>query len=263
MGGRSTERSAIVTSRRSPSSTRCTAGLSPLRRSQRGCRSLSALPRLILLAASGRLEEARAALEGYSPGDASDVGPDIQHQRFVFSADPVAGLGRRPCAPAGRPPAPAFDLESMPSVGEIWRHSRERDAAVKATRRFVGDLDRDELRACLAEELASRGASMSPLQVEQALDRLVASPAELREQTFEGLGMLAKLAVTTLTAVRDRAIPDLTPPDWVNPPTRAAYRFPRDQHDRWTRVEPSSSTARPRAGSTASTPACPGRSGRP
>ncbi len=80
----------------------------------------------------------------------------------------------------------------------------------------------------LQRELAERGVSESPLWIEQKLDHLHDGPAEKRELLIGGLIGAGKLGIKAFTAIRERrSLPDLSVPEWLEPPARAAWPVPR------------------------------------
>jgi len=107
----------------------------------------------------------------------------------------------------------------------------------------VGDgHERSELRAMLESELAQRGVGMNPLQVEQRIDQLWTSHAERARQGAQGLKMLGKIGLTVANVIRTRElpeIPDMSVPEWLEPPARAVYAVPqsRDPGHQWTAVQ--------------------------
>jgi hypothetical protein len=110
--------------------------------------------------------------------------------------------------------------------------------AVKQTR---SGHDRSELRAMLESQLAERGVGMDPLGVEQAIDQLWTSPAERARQGAQGLKLLGKIGLTVANVIRTRELPelpDMSVPDWLEPPARAVYSVPQchDRGRQWTAV---------------------------
>lgn len=94
----------------------------------------------------------------------------------------------------------------------------------------------------LESELAGRGASMDPLGVEQAIDQLWASHGERARQGAQALKTLGKIGLTVANVIRTRELPelpDMSVPDWLEPPTRAVYVVPQchDPGRQWTEVQ--------------------------
>jgi hypothetical protein len=89
----------------------------------------------------------------------------------------------------------------------------------------------------LQRELAERGVSESPLWTEQKLDHLHDGPAEKRELLIKGLIGAGKLGIKAFTAIRERrSLPDLSVPEWLEPPARAAWPVLRQYRARWAEV---------------------------
>jgi hypothetical protein len=185
--------------------------------------------RAAVLAAAGRYEEASTALERLkpSPGALTRHSGDRtarQLRRWIDSrGDPTL-------IPSEPPPDPHQQVDRG-SMGDTWRQSRARDEAVKHVRANRGGKDRAALRAMLEEELAQRGIHESRIRIEATLDHLNDSPAEQLQNTVSALG---RIGLGVLKMVREKRLPDLHPPDWLEPPERAAYELPRS--DRWIEV---------------------------
>ena len=127
---------------------------------------------------------------------------------------------------------------ASPSMSKLWRESRAASAAVDAVRRDGEGNDRSQQRAMLQRELAERGVSESPLWIEQKLDHLHDGPAEKRELLIGGLIGAGKLGIKAFTAIRERhSLPDLSVPEWLEPPARAAWPVPRQYPARWAEVQ--------------------------
>jgi len=178
-----------------------------------------------LLAAAGRFDEAGEALDNANPDGSGWLARNhartaLQLRRWIDSGGDQALL------PANPPPS-RFASRERPSLGEIRAHTQARRAAVDAVRRAGRGRDRAELRSMLESELRQRGVHESPLWVEQSLDHLE-DPPDRRRDTVEGLKLFGRIGLGIAKAVRNRELPDLTPPAWLDPPDRAVYEFPSD-----------------------------------
>jgi hypothetical protein len=126
----------------------------------------------------------------------------------------------------------------MPRVSDAWRDARGKREAVGAVRAMSRETHRADLRAALERELAARGLSESPLWIEQTLDHLHDSRAEHARRVARGLQAATDLAFRAIRGLRQhRSPPDLTPPEWLDPPERAVYSLARNPQAGWTEVE--------------------------
>jgi hypothetical protein len=194
-----------------------------------------------LLAASGRFEEARSALARYRRGvDIPEEGR--RDRRFVYQLTRWIDSGGDPALLPSEPPPRRHERSERRSVTETWHEARARKDAVEAVRKTGSGHHRSELRAMLESELAGRGASMDPLGVEQAIDQLWTSHGERARQGTQALNTLRKIGLTVANVIRTRELPelpDMSVPDWLEPPARAVYAVPqcRDPGRQWTAVQ--------------------------
>jgi len=86
----------------------------------------------------------------------------------------------------------------------------------------------------LEHELARRGVTESPLWIEQTLDHLWDTPADRVRLGLRGLKAAGRLGLGVAKAIRDRELPDMSSPEWLEPPDPAFYELPRG--DRWISV---------------------------
>jgi hypothetical protein len=190
-----------------------------------------------LLAASGRFEEARDALGRYR----SSLGPgseDRVARQFAHQVARYIDCEGDPAIVPSEPPPSEFDTSERPSVSELWRQGTARDAAVKAVKATGRDRSREELHAALERELETRGLSESPLWFEYTLDHLHDSPAERAELLAKGVMSAATFAFKGLRALREhRPLPDLSVPEWLQPPDRAGYPVTHSSQARWAAVQ--------------------------
>lgn len=193
-----------------------------------------------LLAAAGRLEEARDALARYRP-EMELPEERRRARRFVYQLTRwIDSGGDASLLPSGPPPG-RYEHSERGSVGESLRKARARNGAVEAVKRAGDGHDRAELRAMLESELAERGVAMDPLQVEQAIDQVGISPTERARQGAQALKMLGKAGLTVANAIRTHEfpkLPDMSVPECLQPPARAVYVAPqnRDPGHQWTAV---------------------------
>jgi hypothetical protein len=62
--------------------------------------------------------------------------------------------------------------------------------------------------------------------------------AEKRELLVKGLVSAGKLGIKAFKGLREgRSLPDLSVPDWLKPPARAAWSVPRQHPGRWAEVQ--------------------------
>ena len=190
-----------------------------------------------LLATAGRFDEARevlARLASPAPGldwMRGEQRAARQLQRWIDS-------GGDPALIPDEPPPPRYQRSSTPSMSKLWKQSRATSAAVDGVRRAGEGKDRAALRAMLERELAQRGVSESPLWFEQTLDHLHDTPAEKRELLVKGLISAGKLGIKAVKGIREgQSLPDLSVPEWLKPPARAAWSVPRQHPAEWAEVQ--------------------------
>ena len=83
---------------------------------------------------------------------------------------------------------------------------------------------------------------MDPLGVEQAIDQLWSSRGERARQGAQALRTLGKIGLGVAKVIRTRELPelpDMSVPDWLEPPARAVYAAPRYRGPgrQWTAVQ--------------------------
>jgi hypothetical protein len=187
-----------------------------------------------LLAAAGRFEEARDALDEYRP-PSGDHSADREQRRIARQLRRwIDSAGDASLLPGEPPPAPSI-RRAIPSLSQLRRHAGLREEAVAEIARTGGGHDRDALRARLQAELARRGVEESPHWIEQTLDHLWDTRADRARLGLHGLKLAGRLGLGIAKAVRDRELPDISPPSWLAPPERAAYTLPSS--DRWVGVQ--------------------------
>jgi hypothetical protein len=95
---------------------------------------------------------------------------------------------------------------------------------------------REDARAMLREALTRHGARrQSPLGIESRLDHLWDSPEDGVQLGIKMLKGDARFGLGVAKAIRDRELPDLSAPDWLEPPDHALYEVPRS--DEWIAAE--------------------------
>jgi hypothetical protein len=138
-------------------------------------------------------------------------------------------------AAAGRFGA-ARDALAGAGAAERSRLTRAERAALDEVKATAEGVPRHEARAMLRDALARQGApEQSPLWIESRLEHLWDSP---QEQVRRGVSLLrgaARLGLGVMQAIRDRELPDLSPPEWLEPPDHALYEIPRT--GRWAATE--------------------------
>lgn len=197
-----------------------------------------------LLAAARRFEEARSALARYRPDVDVDVDmPEAKRRerRFVYQLTRwIDSGGDRALLPSAPPPRRYAHFERR-SATETWHEVRARKAAVEALKREATGHDRVELRSMLKSELAERGVSMDPLGIEQAINQLWISHGERARGGAQALKTVGKIGLAVANAIRTHELPelpDMSVPEWLEPPARAVYAVPRrdDPGHQWTAV---------------------------
>jgi hypothetical protein len=190
-----------------------------------------------ILAAAGRFEEARAALDDVAVEpertDLVDRMLATEHARTRYQLRRwIDSRGDESLLAIEAPPARVTS-----SVRETMSRSRALRDAVQAVRRASSTtMARAQNRMLLEDELERRGLDKEPLWIEVTLDKLHATPSDqlgsLRRLAGEG----RRAATGIAKAIRDREIPDLSPPPWLDPPEPAYYKIPLDIPKRWVRV---------------------------
>jgi hypothetical protein len=187
-----------------------------------------------LLSAVGRFDEAAVALDRYEPPATSDVFSRREPRTAYQLRRWINGLGDASMLPDGPPPNGWEDRSRPPSFAETDADVRARREAVEAVRKAGRGHDRDEVRAMLERELAQRGVTRSPLELELTLDHLWDTPAERMRIGVQGLKALGRFGLGVAKVIREGELPDLSRPQWLEPPEPAFYELPRG--DRWIRL---------------------------
>jgi hypothetical protein len=195
-----------------------------------------------LLAAARRFEEARSALARFAAElddaqDTQDAQDARDSRRLVRQLGRWIDSGGDPGLIPSEPPPPRFAATELSSATKLWRDAQARRDAVSTVRQAGVGKGRAELRTLLEGELARRGVSESPLWIERTLDTLGQSRAERTRQNVDALKTLGKLGLGVINAIRERKLPDLSQPAWIEPPDHAAYAIPPDARSRWTEVK--------------------------
>jgi hypothetical protein len=177
-----------------------------------------------VLAAAGRSEEARSSLALWRPPVDRVLRRERraarQLRRWIDSGGDPALI------PVG-PPASRFALRKGKSFSELRAQEAKRRAAVEEVKKSARGRSRDEARAMLRQELVRRGVEeQSPLWTERTLDHLWDSPADQIRLGMRALKGVARFAMAAGKAIKDRELPDLSLPDWLEPPDHALYEFP-------------------------------------
>lgn len=190
-----------------------------------------------LLATAGRFDEAKEVLARLPP-PAPGLDWMRDEQRAARQLQRWIDSGGDPALIPDEPPPPRYQRSPPPSMSKLWKQSRATSAAVDEVRRAGGGKDRAELRAMLERELAKRGVSESPLWFEQTLDHLHDTPADKRELLVNGLIGAGKLGIKAFKGIREgQSLPDLSVPEWLKPPARAAWPVPRQRPAGWAEVQ--------------------------
>jgi len=122
------------------------------------------------------------------------------------------------------------------ALRESLRDAKAFQDSVAAVKHHAAGRDREELATLLERELASRRASVSPLRLEQTLDALDASPRKRLSLMITAARDFRHTVTAMTRIIRHGVVDDTSPPAWLRPPPRAAYRVARSAPRRWTRV---------------------------
>ncbi|HEY1689498.1 MAG TPA: hypothetical protein VGF95_11625 [Solirubrobacteraceae bacterium] len=213
-----------------------------------------------LLAAAGRAAEARSSLARYaaeseanenqvnkSPADEGQADTDKlpetrrRTRRFVYQLNRWLDSG---CDASLLPPEPPPSRHERgaegerPSTRKVFGDASRRKAAVDAVKHAAGGRDRASLRNMLEAELALRDLALDPLDVEQQLDRLSKSPLERSREGANALKTLGRIG-RAIHRQELPKLPDMSVPDWLEPPVPAVYVFPASKGPgrHWTAVQ--------------------------
>jgi hypothetical protein len=190
----------------------------------------------LLLAAAGRLEEARAAIHQYRSRRISST-HDSEYRAFVTrlstwmdSGDPLpdppesftkvhAGEWFGPDYENGPPRSPA------PGFWELWERSREKSeqtrAANEAVRSNKAGKSRKELAEMLQREKSERGLDTSPRFLDMQIDAIQAdSRAERRAVGLKALKTFVDGITATFRGLSASGDPA---PEWMEPPLKASH----------------------------------------
>jgi hypothetical protein len=187
-----------------------------------------------LLAAAGRFDEAAAALDRHESPEDSDFFSRSDRRTAYQLRRWVSARGDASLLPLEPPPTRFDSRPRRRSLSEAWASSRAQRDAVEEVRQRGRGRDRDAVRAMLEEALARRGLTESPLWFETTLDHLWDTPAERIRLGVQGLKALGRFGLGVAKAVREHELPDMSTPDWLEPPDPAYYEVPHG--DRWTLV---------------------------
>lgn len=179
-----------------------------------------------LLAAAGRFDEACTALDTVAPPWDRPAWAR-QHRRAARQLRRwIESGGNSSLIPASPPPSRFAPYPRVHSA-DIRAKINARRAAVEEIRRSARGKSREESREMLADALARHGAEQqSPLWIENTLDHLDDSRIEQVQLGFRTLSGLARLGVQAVHAIRNHDVPDVSPPEWLEPPDYALYEFP-------------------------------------
>jgi hypothetical protein len=184
-----------------------------------------------LLAAAGRFDEARNALDTFEPRPVPErlfrQEQDAERDRCRFRRQLLRWIDSNGsiALPTEQPP-PNQARDARPTravVIEAWNVGKAKSDAIKAVERVAGGKTRAELHAMVEDELARRGAVENPVEIEQQIDDLL-YPGARRRQAVE---VLRRVGRGLQTSIRDRTFPDLRLPSWLAPPERAVYAVSR------------------------------------
>ncbi len=179
--------------------------------------------RLVLLAATGQREAARALLGRY-PVDQFAGSVDSDDRRFIRQ------LTRWLDAGCPTPPPVEETLQLLPrralprrsSWSDVKAKSGANKAALDAVRAQSAGKSVDELRALIASEYAKRGIDIAPSAIELGVEMLRAErqPFGRIRNSIKALRMLKDAGGDLVHLLRHPAEED---PAWLRPPDRACY----------------------------------------
>lgn len=179
-----------------------------------------------LQAAAGRLLDARLTLTRLGSAKRSEHTRPAERRAAWQLARWIDSGGDRSLIPESAPPD-RFRSEPRPSIAEIKAQHRAERAALDEVRATASDQARPQARETLRQALARHGAhEKSPLWIESQLDHLWDSREDQIVRVAQGVNGLLRFGVGAARAIRDRQLPDLTRPDWIEPPAHALYESP-------------------------------------
>ncbi|MFZ0042910.1 MAG: hypothetical protein WAK93_16505 [Solirubrobacteraceae bacterium] len=182
-----------------------------------------------LLAAAGRFAEARDALARFVPPRGRSSFPRHELRAARQLRRWIESGGDRALIPASPPPSPFArpDPTSRISFSESRAQLAKQRAAVQEVKEVGKGKSRAQAYEMLERALAEHGADeRTPIRIENTLDHLWDSRTERIQFGLRGLRGLARVGVAAVKVIRGREIPDLSPPDWLQPPEHALYEFP-------------------------------------
>jgi hypothetical protein len=178
----------------------------------------------MLLAASGRYDEARRELADYLALDRKEV-RTREYKRFAYQLNRWLDAGGVVPDPPTEPVMESRDFDfQRPSREESKRESQAKREAMGVVRSQAKGKDRAELREMLKAEFARRGVSERPSALELQLDMIQASDTALGRTlaSATALKKLFNIGVGVYKTFHDDEEPTPTP-DWLAPPGRASY----------------------------------------
>ena len=187
-----------------------------------------------LEASAGRFDEARRTLKRLTGSELSGRGRKVR--RAARQLDRWISSGGSPSLIPSAPPPQRFRSEPSQSFSEIRVQNRAQRAALDEVQAAAEGNPREQARQLLRDALSRRGADQpSPLWVEYQLDHLWDSRDDQIQRGVQFVKTVAGLGLTAAKAIRNREIPHLAPPDWLEPPSHALYATPGSGH--WTAAE--------------------------
>ncbi len=198
--------------------------------------------RLVLLAASGRHDDARTLLAAYSSSSA-DEPIDREDRRFIRqltrwldAGGPAAPPIAETLAELPREPAPPRWAGPRSSWTAARASGRARGDVIHAVRPRIDGKTVEEISALLAAECAQRDLALSFTQLAALADMMQFEQA-LKRTPFARLRFNATVIGVMTSHIGDvfRAlrVDPATTPAWLEPPERAAYPL-ADEEDHYT-----------------------------
>jgi hypothetical protein len=188
-----------------------------------GMLGVEALP-AVLLAATGRPDEARAAL-----ADAVADHEDLPPAGRRFARRLTHWLDTGGTVPDEHDAGPYWlrwdgRTRERPSFAEAWRKSRARKEAIDAVRQTKHGKTRAQLRAQLEAELTRRGLDRDAIRIELQIDEIEHPPTPLDRARGALRGVESLIAFgRSIKDIFDDSFEPPPQPDWLEPPEHAAY----------------------------------------
>jgi hypothetical protein len=202
----------------------------------RGVSDFDTQGRLVLLAAMGRHEEARALLATHA-ADQPDRSIDRDDRRFIRQLTRWLDAGGPVAPPIEETLArlPRRTRPPRPSWSNARAESKAKKEARDAVRSKSRDKTLDQLKELITAEYSARGIEIAPSMVDFAAEMLQAEqqPFGRVRTALKAIRILKSAGGETIRLIKHASDGD---PEWLLPPDRAAYPMIADRN-RYTAVQ--------------------------